>query len=178
MQPLQILTRSRILIEITLDYCAKNTQLNLCRKKSVNLESTEKFDQIPVTHPRYGFKTVIYFKGVMINLLTGIKCNKEDVKQYYLSSPYYEPYSKVMMLSIGHIANTALFSYNVKLRDFIEDITYFNAGEHAHAILLDKQGVVWMHKNFPRMETIVEQPFKVYFQDIENVNETEILKSG
>ncbi|XP_014215011.1 VWFA and cache domain-containing protein 1 [Copidosoma floridanum] len=105
-------------------------------------------------------------------LFAGLKCAKEDAKPYYLSDPYFEPYSKAMMLSIGQITNTALLSFDVKLRDFVEDVTYFEVGsQQVHAILLDKRGVIWMHKNFPRMETIIEQPLKVYLHQIENLDE-------
>ncbi|XP_001603244.1 VWFA and cache domain-containing protein 1 [Nasonia vitripennis] len=112
-------------------------------------------------------------------LFAGLKCNKEDVKPYYLSEPYFEPYSKAMMLSVGQITNTALLSFDVKLRDFVEDITYFEAGAHqVRALLVDKRGTLWMHKNFPRMETIVEQPLKVYLHDLENLDEKTMIRTG
>lgn len=108
-----------------------------------------------------------------------IKCNKEDVKPYYLSDPYFEPYSKAMIVSVGQITNTALLSFDVKVRDFVEDVTYFEAGAHqVHALLVDKRGMLWMHKNFPRMETIVEQPLKVYLHDLENLDEKTLIKTG
>lgn len=109
-------------------------------------------------------------------LFSGLKCNTEDVKPYYLSEPYFEPYSKAMMLSVGQITNTALLSFDVKLRDFVEDITYFETGAHqVRALLVDKRGTLWMHKNFPRMETIVEQPLKVYLHDLENLDEKTMI---
>ncbi|XP_011499006.1 PREDICTED: VWFA and cache domain-containing protein 1 [Ceratosolen solmsi marchali] len=112
-------------------------------------------------------------------LFTGLKCNKDDVKPYYLSDPYFEPYSKAMMVSIGQITNTALLSFDVKLRDFVEEVTYFDAGnQRMHALLVDKRGMLWMHKDFPRMETIVEQPLKVYLHDIENLDRKTIGKIG
>lgn len=84
-----------------------------------------------------------------------------------------------MMLSVGQITNTALLSFDVKLRDFVEDITYFEAGAHqVRALLVDKRGMLWMHKNFPRMETIVEQPLKVYLHDLENLDEKTMIRTG
>jgi hypothetical protein len=84
-----------------------------------------------------------------------------------------------MMVSVGQITNTALLSFDVKLRDFVEDLTYFDAGnQQMHALLLDKRGMLWMYKNFPRMETIVEQPLKVYLHDVENLDEKTIVKTG
>lgn len=84
-----------------------------------------------------------------------------------------------MMVSVGQITNTALLSLDVRVRDFIEDVTYFEAGAHqVHALLVDKRGMLWMHKNFPRMETIVEQPLKVYLHDLENLDEKTLIKTG
>ena len=103
-------------------------------------------------------------------LFVGLKCSTDERKDYYLSDPYFEPYSKAMTMSVGQITNTALLSLDVKLRDFFEDVTYFNAGPNTHAILFDKNEVVWMHKSFPRMEMIFEQPLKVYLHDIENID--------
>lgn len=84
-----------------------------------------------------------------------------------------------MTISVGRITNAALLSLDVKLRDFVEDLTYFNAGPNAYSILFDKKGIVWMHKKFPRVETMLEQPLKVHLRDMEDVdfnkmiNETE-----
>lgn len=81
-----------------------------------------------------------------------------------------------MTLSIGQITNVALLSLNVKLRDFLDDITYFNAGPNVYAILFDSKGVVWAHKNFPRPEIVIEQPLKVHLQDIENIDDLLVKK--
>lgn len=81
-----------------------------------------------------------------------------------------------MTLSIGQITSIALLSLNVKLSDFLDDITYFNAGPNIYVIFFDNKGVVWMHKNFPRIETIVEQPLKVHLQDIENIDNYTVMK--
>lgn len=81
-----------------------------------------------------------------------------------------------MTLSIGQITNVALLLLNVKLRDVLDDITYFNAGPNVYAILFDSKGVVWMHKNFPRTETVIEQPLKVHLQDIENIDSRLVKK--
>lgn len=81
-----------------------------------------------------------------------------------------------MTLSIGQITNVALLSLDVKLRDVLDDITYFNAGPNVHAILFDSKGVVWMHKNFPRTQTVIEQPLKVHLQDIENIDSSQVKK--
>lgn len=75
-----------------------------------------------------------------------------------------------MTLSIGHITNKALISLDIKLRNFLDDITYFNAGMHAYAILFDNKGIVWIHKDFPRMETMLDQPLKVNLHHIENIS--------
>ena len=109
-------------------------------------------------------------------LFVGLKCATDERKDYYLSDPYFEPYSKAMMMSVGQITNTALLSLDVKLRDFLEDITYFNAGPNTHAILFDKNEIVWMHKSFPRMEIMSEQPLKVYLHNIENIDSETIMK--
>ncbi|XP_015599863.1 VWFA and cache domain-containing protein 1 [Cephus cinctus] len=109
-------------------------------------------------------------------LFSGLKCINEQRKDYYLSDPYFEPYSKTMTLSVGQITNVALLSLDVKLRDFLEDITYFHAGSNAYGILFDKKEIVWMHKNFPRMETMMEQPLKVYLRNIENIEPGMIQK--
>lgn len=81
-----------------------------------------------------------------------------------------------MTLSIGQITSIALLSLDIKLNDFLDDITYFNAGPNIYAIFFDNKGVVWMHKNFPRIETIMEQPLKVHLQDIENVDNYTVMK--
>lgn len=75
-----------------------------------------------------------------------------------------------MTLSIGHITNKALISLDIKLRNFLDDITYFNAGMHVYAILFDNKGIVWIHKDFPRMETMLDQPLKVNLHHIENIS--------
>ncbi|XP_071872449.1 VWFA and cache domain-containing protein 1 [Bombus fervidus] len=103
-------------------------------------------------------------------LFSDLKCSEEHKKDYYLSDPYFDLYSKTMTLSIGHITNKALISLDIKLRNFLDDITYFNAGMHAYAILFDNKGIVWIHKDFPRMETMLDQPLKVNLHHIENIN--------
>ncbi|EZA55990.1 VWFA and cache domain-containing protein [Ooceraea biroi] len=103
-------------------------------------------------------------------LFSCLQCPNQHKKEYHVSDPYFEPYSKAMTLSIGQITSTALSFLNVKLRDFLDDITYFNAGPDIHAIFFDSKGMVWMHKDFPRLETIMEQPLKVHLHDIENID--------
>lgn len=102
-------------------------------------------------------------------LFSGLKCSPEDHKDYYVSEPYYEPFSKAVTMSVGQITNTALLSLDIRLSNFIEDLTYFNAGTDVNAILFDKNQVVWVHKNFPRID-FMEQSFKVYLQNIENID--------
>ncbi|XP_011704249.1 PREDICTED: VWFA and cache domain-containing protein 1 [Wasmannia auropunctata] len=104
------------------------------------------------------------------NLFSCLQCPDYPKKDFYVSDPYIEPYSKTMAISIGQITETALLSLDIKLRDFLDDITYFNVGPNVHAIFFDSKGVVWMHKNFPRVETMVELPLKVHLQDIENID--------
>lgn len=103
-------------------------------------------------------------------LFVGLKCSSDERKDYYLSDPYFEPYTKAMMMSVGQITNVAVLSLVVKLKDFLEDVTYFNAGPNTHAILFDNNEIVWMHRNFPRMEMIAELPLKVYLHNIENID--------
>lgn len=81
-----------------------------------------------------------------------------------------------MTLSIGQITNTALLSLDIKLRDFFADMTYYKANPSISVILFDNKGVVWMHKNFPRIEMLTEQPFKVHLQDIENIDTQTVMK--
>lgn len=81
-----------------------------------------------------------------------------------------------MTLSIGQITSIALISSDIKLCDFLDDITYFNTGPNIYVIFFDNKGVVWMHKNFPRFETIIEQPLKVHLQDIENIDNWTVMK--
>ncbi|XP_011875650.1 PREDICTED: VWFA and cache domain-containing protein 1 [Vollenhovia emeryi] len=109
-------------------------------------------------------------------LFSCLQCLDQQKKDFYVSDPYIEPYSKTMMISIGQVTKTALLSLDIKLRDFLDDITYFNVGPNVHAIFFDSKGVVWMHKNFPRIETIVEQSLKVHLQDIENIDSQIVLK--
>ena len=103
-------------------------------------------------------------------LFSHLNCTNNAKKDYYLSDPYFEPYTKSMVVSVGQITNTALLSLDVKLKDFLEDVTYFNAGPSVYAVLFDKNEIVWMHKNFPRMETQTEQTLKVYLRTIENLD--------
>lgn len=103
-------------------------------------------------------------------LFSGIKCSHNEIKEYYLSDPYFEPYSKMMSTSIGLITNVTLLYLDVTLKDFLDDLTYLNIGPDAYGILFDSKEVVWIHKDFPRMEMITEQPIKVYLQDIENIS--------
>ncbi|XP_012277119.1 VWFA and cache domain-containing protein 1 [Orussus abietinus] len=133
-------------------------------KPHVNIKESSKNGSI-ITLPT---QNVLGYE--IARLFSGLKCTNNQKKDYYLSDPYFEPYSKAMTLSVGQITNTALLSLDVKLRDFLEDITYFNAGPNAYAILFDKKKIVWMHQDFPRMDTMLEQPLKVYVQDIENLD--------
>ena len=75
-----------------------------------------------------------------------------------------------MTLSVGHITNKALISLDVKLRNFLDDITYFNAGMHTYAVLFDNKGIVWIHKHFPRVESMLDQPLKVNLHYMENIS--------
>lgn len=109
-------------------------------------------------------------------LFSCLQCPDHHKKDFYVSDPYFEPYSKTMTISIGQVTKTALLSLDIKLRDFLDDITYFNVGPNIYCIFFDSKGVVWMHKNFPRIETIVEQPLKVHLQDIENIDSQAVLK--
>nr|XP_033342707.1 VWFA and cache domain-containing protein 1 [Megalopta genalis] len=102
-------------------------------------------------------------------LFSDLKCSDEHKKDYYLTDPYFDLYSKTMSLSIGQITDKALISLDIQLQNFIDDITYFNAGPNVYPVLFDNKGAVWIHKDFPRMETIVEQPLKVKLQHIENI---------
>lgn len=102
-------------------------------------------------------------------LFSDLKCSEEHKKDYYLSDPYFDLYSKTMTLSVGHITNKALISLDVKLRNFLDDITYFNAGMHTYAVLFDNKGIVWIHKDFPRMESMLDQPLKVNLHHMENI---------
>ncbi|XP_076223132.1 VWFA and cache domain-containing protein 1 isoform X2 [Nomia melanderi] len=103
-------------------------------------------------------------------LFSNLKCSEEHKKDYYLSDPYFDIYSKTMTLSVGQITEKALISLDIQLQNFIDDITYFNAGSNVYPILFDDKGIVWIHKDFPRMETIMEQPLKVKLQHIENIH--------
>ncbi|XP_066587583.1 VWFA and cache domain-containing protein 1 isoform X2 [Prorops nasuta] len=107
-------------------------------------------------------------------LFSGLKCLQNTKNDYYLSDPYFEPYNKGMILSVGLITNIALLSLDVKLQDFVDDIIYFNLGPGIYAVLFDTKEIVWMHKYFPRMENILEQPLKVYMQNIENIDKETI----
>lgn len=109
-------------------------------------------------------------------LFSYLQCPDYHKKDFYISDPYIEPYSKTMTISIGQVTKTALLSLDVKLRDFLDDLTYFNVGPNVYAVLFDSKGLVWMHKNFPRIETIIEQPLKVHLQDIENIDGQVVLK--
>lgn len=109
-------------------------------------------------------------------LFSCLQCPEYHKKDFYILDPYIEPHSKTMTISIGQITKTALLFLDIKLRDFLDDITYFNIGPNIYAIFFDSKGVVWMHKNFPRVETIVEQPLKVHLQDIENIESQAVLK--
>ncbi|XP_015437765.1 PREDICTED: LOW QUALITY PROTEIN: VWFA and cache domain-containing protein 1 [Dufourea novaeangliae] len=103
-------------------------------------------------------------------LFSNLKCSDEHKRDYYLSDPYFDLYSKTMTVSIGQITDKALISLDIQLRNFIDDIIYFNAGSGIYPILFDNNGIVWVHKDFPRMETIMEQPLKVKLQHIENIS--------
>ncbi|KAG5317114.1 CAHD1 protein, partial [Acromyrmex heyeri] len=109
-------------------------------------------------------------------LFSCLQCPNHVKKDFYISDPYIEPYSKTITISIGQVRKIALLSLDIKLRDFLDDITYFNVGSNIYAIFFDSKGVVWMHKNFPRFETMIEQPLKVHLQDIENIDSRTVLK--
>lgn len=109
-------------------------------------------------------------------LFSCLKCPDQRKKEYYVSEPYFEPYSKTMRLFIGQVVSSMLLSLDVKLRDFLDDITYFNVGPNIYVILFDSKGVVWMHQSFPRIETITEQSLKVHLQDIENLDNQIVIK--
>ncbi|XP_076670648.1 VWFA and cache domain-containing protein 1 isoform X1 [Andrena cerasifolii] len=103
-------------------------------------------------------------------LFSGLKCSEEHKRDYYLSDPYFDLFSKTMTLSIGKITDKALISLDIHLRNFLDDITYFNVGPRVYSILFDSKGIVWIHKDFPRLETMMDQPLKVNLQHIENIN--------
>lgn len=103
-------------------------------------------------------------------LFSHMNCSTAEHKEYYLSDPYFEPYSKSMIVSAGQITNSVVLSLDIKMKDFLEDITYFNAGPSTYAVLFDKNEVVWMHKNFPRMEVQADQLLKVYLRTIEDLD--------
>ncbi|XP_046425464.1 VWFA and cache domain-containing protein CG16868 [Neodiprion fabricii] len=112
----------------------------------------------------------------LAKLFSGTKCTEPNTSNYYLSDPYYEPRSKSMCISMGQITKTALLTLEIKLKDFVEDITYFDGGPKTYAILFDKRRNVWMHKSFPRPEVMTEQPLKVSLKNIENIDENSTLK--
>ncbi|XP_046837698.1 VWFA and cache domain-containing protein 1 [Vespa crabro] len=132
--------------------------------KYISIKDTLKNDSI-ITLPT---QNVLGFE--ISRLFSGIKCSHNEIKEYYLSDPYFEPYSKMMSTSIGLITNVTLLYLDVTLKDFLDDLTYLNIGSEAYGILFDSKEVVWIHKDFPRMEMITEQPIKVYLQDIENIS--------
>ncbi|XP_070171282.1 VWFA and cache domain-containing protein 1 isoform X1 [Polyergus mexicanus] len=109
-------------------------------------------------------------------LFSCLQCPDYHKKDFYISDPYFDLYSKTMILSIGQVTSIALLSLDVKLCDFLDDITYFNIGPNIYVIFFDNKGVVWMHKNFPRIETIIEQSLKVHLQDIENIDNWAVMK--
>lgn len=109
-------------------------------------------------------------------LFSDTNCTEPNTKDYYLSGPYFEPHSKTMSLSVGQITKTALLTLEVKLKDFVEDVTYFDAGPNSYAILFDKKHNVWMHRNFPRPEIMSEQPLRVALENIENVDKNSVKK--
>jgi hypothetical protein len=109
-------------------------------------------------------------------LFSCLQCSNQHKKDYHISEPYFEPYSKAITLSIGQITNIALLFLNIKLRDFLDDITYFNAGPNIYAIFFDSRGMIWMHKDFPRPEIVMEQSLKVHLQDIENIDSQIVMK--
>ncbi|XP_011314621.1 VWFA and cache domain-containing protein 1 [Fopius arisanus] len=111
-------------------------------------------------------------------LFSSLECPTINKKDYYLSDSYLEtyPYGKMMTLSINRVSETALVSLDIKLHEFVNEITYFNAGSFTRGILFDKKGIVLMHKSFPRIESLSEQPLKVYLRDIENVDERVVME--
>ncbi|XP_020708779.2 VWFA and cache domain-containing protein 1 [Athalia rosae] len=109
-------------------------------------------------------------------LFSEVNCTDPNTKNYYLSDPYFEPHSKTMCVSIGRITKMALLTLEIKLKDLVEDITYFDAGPNTHVVLFDKKGNVWMHRKFPRPEIMAEQPLRVPLENIENINESSVLK--
>ncbi|KAK2588046.1 hypothetical protein KPH14_004115 [Odynerus spinipes] len=132
--------------------------------KFISIKSTLKNDSI-ITLPT---QNVLGFE--ISRLFSGIKCSHNETKEYYLSDPYFELYSKMMSTSIGLITNNTLLYLDLTLKDFLDDLTYLNTGPDAYAILFDSKEVVWFHKDFPRVEMITEQPIKVYLQDIEDIS--------
>lgn len=103
-------------------------------------------------------------------LFAGLKCSENHKRDYYMSDPYFDLYSKTMTLSVGHITDKALISLDIQLKNFLDDLTYFNFGPRVYPILFDSKGIVWIHKEFPRVEMMVDQPLKVNLQHIENLN--------
>ncbi|XP_044016065.1 VWFA and cache domain-containing protein 1 [Aphidius gifuensis] len=111
------------------------------------------------------------------SLLSTIDCPMINKKNnYYLSDNYYDQFSKTVFLSIQNITDIALISLNIKLDELIQDVRYFNAGPHTRAILFNKKNHVLMHKNFPRIEMLQEQPLKVNLRDIENIDDADIAE--
>lgn len=109
-------------------------------------------------------------------LLSTLDCPMINKKNYYSSGIHYDQYSKTIVIAITQITDIALITLNIKLDELIQDITYFNAGPHTRAILFDKKNQVLIHKNFPRIEMLQEQPFKVNLRDIENINDADITE--
>ncbi|XP_034936002.1 VWFA and cache domain-containing protein 1 [Chelonus insularis] len=134
-------------------------------KPSVNVEETfinETTATLPTNNP-LGYD--------IARLFANLDCPQANKKHFYLSDVFLDPFGKALSVSIARATDKVLISLDVKLREFVEKITYFNAGPVNSAILFDKKGLVWMHKNFPRIETLVEQPIKVYLRDIENLDQ-------
>ncbi|XP_057341737.1 VWFA and cache domain-containing protein 1 [Microplitis mediator] len=139
-------------------------------KPSVNVEETfinESTATLPTNNP-LGYD--------IARLFANLQCPIINRKYFYLSDIFLQPYGKTLGVSIVRATDDVLISLDVKLREFVEKITYFNAGFNNNAVLFDKKGLVWMHKNFPRIETLSEQPIKVYFHDIENIEKDFVVE--
>ncbi|KAK0095373.1 hypothetical protein PV326_008544 [Microctonus aethiopoides] len=137
-------------------------------KPVVNVEETfinESIATLPTNNP-LGYD--------IARLFANIKCENEHKKVYWMSDIFLDPFTKTLSVSVAHETDTALIALNIKLGEFVDVIAHFNAGRNNHAILFDKKGVVWMHKNFPRLETLVEPPIKVYLHDIENIDKAAV----
>ncbi|XP_074098201.1 VWFA and cache domain-containing protein 1 [Cotesia typhae] len=139
-------------------------------KPTVNVEETfinESTATLPTNNP-LGYDVA--------RLFANLECPIINKKSFYLSDIFLQPYGKTLGVSIVRATDDVLISLDVKLREFVEKITYFNAGFSNNAVLFDKKGLVWMHKNFPRVETLSEQPIEVNLHDIENFDKDLVVE--